>query len=54
MTDFDAPLGRNTTLGAPDPDSAPDPNYLPDQVSESAARTLPSTRAGGQDDMSSD
>ncbi len=25
---------------------------LPDQVSESAAQTLPSTRAGGQDDGS--
>ncbi len=32
-----------------------DPDYLDypaDQVSESAARTLPSTRAGGQDDGS--
>ena len=29
-----------------------DPADLPDQVSETAARTLPSTRAGGQDDGS--
>ena len=29
-----------------------DPLDPPDQVSESAARTLPSTRAGGQDDSS--
>ena len=37
------------------PDSLPDPADLPDlhyQVSETAARTLPSTRAGGQDDGS--
>ena len=36
-------------------DTAPDPDYPPDpadQVSETAARTLPSTRAGGQDDGS--
>ena len=30
----------------------PDPDYPADQVSESAAGTLPSTRAGGQDDGS--
>ncbi len=28
------------------------PGIAPDQVSESAAQTLPSTRAGGQDDGS--
>ena len=52
------PLWDETPLWdtAPDPDYLPDPDYpdyLPDQVSESAARTLPSTRAGGQDDVSS-
>ena len=30
-----------------------DPDFPPDQVSSTAARTLPSTRAGGQDDVSS-
>ena len=29
-----------------------DPDYHPDQVAGAAARTLPSTRAGGQDDGS--
>ena len=32
--------------------SSADPADPPDQVSESVARTLPSTRAGGQDDGS--
>ncbi len=36
-----------------DPDYPVDPPDPADQVSESAARTLPSTRAGGQDDVSS-
>ena len=34
---------------SPDP---PDPAYPADQVSGAAARTLPSTRAVGQDDVS--
>ncbi len=34
------------------PGIAADPADPPDQVSESAAQTLPSTRAGGQDDGS--
>ena len=33
--------------------SSPDLPDLPDQVSGAAARDLPSTRAGGQDDVSS-
>ncbi len=51
MSDFDT-LWDETPLWhtAPDPDY---PDYPPDQVSESAARTLPSTRAGGQADVSS-
>ena len=39
----------NASADPPDP---ADPDYPPDQVSETAARTLPSTRAGGQDDGS--
>ena len=35
-----------------DPADPPDPADLADQVSLSAARSLPSTRAGGQDDVS--
>ena len=38
---------RNST---PDPADPPDP---PETVSASAPQTLPSTRAGGQDDVSS-
>ena len=37
----------NSSADTPDPADPTDP---PDEVSESAARTLPSTRAGGQDD----
>ena len=37
----------------PDPADPPDPPDPPDQVSGAAARSLPSTRAGGQDDVSS-
>ena len=37
---------------SPDPADPPDPDYPDYQVSESAAGTLPSTRAGGQDDGS--
>ena len=39
----------NSSADPADPDY---PDYPADQVSESAARTLPSTRAGGQDDGS--
>ena len=39
----------NASADPPDPADPADP---PDQVSETAARTLPSTRAGGQDDGS--
>ncbi len=36
----------------PDPADPPDPPDPADQVSAAAARTLPNTRAGGQDDVS--
>ena len=37
---------------SPDPADPPDPPDPADRVSESAAGTPPSTRAGGQDDVS--
>ena len=44
---------RNPTLGhAAYPADPADPSDPPEVVAASAARTLPSTRAGGQDDGS--
>ncbi len=43
---------RDLELIRGSPAVSADPADPPDQVSESAAQTLPSTRAGGQDDGS--
>ena len=43
----------NSSPDPADPADPPDPADLPDQVSSATPRDLPSTRAGGQDDVSS-
>ena len=43
-------MSRNASADPADP---ADPAYLPEVVAASAPQTLPSTRAGGQDDVSS-
>ena len=43
---------RNSPPDPPDPADPADPADRPEVVSSTAARSLPSTRAGGQDDCS--